>query len=284
MRFQRVLRISRPRFWIYELGPYMIGLLAWLFATQASFEQAPWLLIGIFALYFVIPANIWIYGINDIYDYETDKLNPKKQWYEALVEPREHKKLWAWILLTTIPFVLLLPMNIPAIVAFILFLFFSGQYSAKPIRAKGIPIIDTMFSAGHYIATAAFGFLLVAPDSLLNWSYLIAGIAWAMAMHAFSAVPDIKADKDGGVATVATLLWAKPTIVFCLLLYALAGLLAYWAHMQIIGWLSIIYVVLMWFSLVQFNKKDIFFIYKWFPWINTLSGMILFFLVLLKIL
>lgn len=117
-------------------------------------------------------------------------------------------------------------MNIPAIVAFVLFLFFSGQYSAKPIRAKGIPIVDTMFSAGHYIATAAFGFLLIAPDSLLNWSYLIAGLARAMAMHAFSAVPDIKADKDGGVDTVATLLGAKPTIVFCLILYALAGVLA----------------------------------------------------------
>jgi 4-hydroxybenzoate polyprenyltransferase len=32
----------------------------------------------LFGLYFLIPANIRIYGINDIYDYETDKLNPKK--------------------------------------------------------------------------------------------------------------------------------------------------------------------------------------------------------------
>ena len=27
MKLSRVLRISRPRFWIYELGPYMIGVL-----------------------------------------------------------------------------------------------------------------------------------------------------------------------------------------------------------------------------------------------------------------
>gem|GEM_PF-2635403 len=35
MKLMRVLRISRPRFWIYELGPYMIGIIAaLLYANQ----------------------------------------------------------------------------------------------------------------------------------------------------------------------------------------------------------------------------------------------------------
>ena len=91
MKLSRVIRISRPRFWIYELGPYMIGVLGAIL-THQEIMQNPAIdgltvgqlfmkhavIIGIFALYFLIPANIRIYGINDIYDYETDKLNPKK--------------------------------------------------------------------------------------------------------------------------------------------------------------------------------------------------------------
>jgi lycopene elongase/hydratase (dihydrobisanhydrobacterioruberin-forming) len=71
-------------------------------------------IIAIFAAYFLISANIWIYGINDIYDYETDKLNPKKtEGYEALVTPPEQKSLWKRILWTTLPFLISLPWPIP---------------------------------------------------------------------------------------------------------------------------------------------------------------------------
>ncbi len=78
MRLARVLRISRPRFWIYELGPYMIGVLGAILITNQSRGVLDFWTILLFGFYFLIPANIWIYGINDIYDYETDKLNPKK--------------------------------------------------------------------------------------------------------------------------------------------------------------------------------------------------------------
>ncbi len=78
MKLSRVLRISRPRFWIYELGPYMIGVLGAILTSQQSRETINLWRVFLFGFYFLIPANIWIYGINDIYDYETDKLNPKK--------------------------------------------------------------------------------------------------------------------------------------------------------------------------------------------------------------
>ena len=163
MKFTRVLRISRPRFWIYELGPYMIGILWGLISINAlaasisqsgatSYSREPLFAalprIIIFAFYFLIPANIWIYGINDIYDYETDKLNPKKmEWYEALVHPKEQPALWRRIAWSTIPFFLALqylncnPFDVgqcawgltqhitrSTIISFLAFLYFAGQY------------------------------------------------------------------------------------------------------------------------------------------------------------
>ena len=75
MKLKRILKISRPRFWIYELGPYIVGVVA-----AAQSDHFVWLFpaVIIFFIFFAYPANIYIYGINDIYDYETDKLNPKK--------------------------------------------------------------------------------------------------------------------------------------------------------------------------------------------------------------
>jgi 4-hydroxybenzoate polyprenyltransferase len=32
-----------------------------------------------FALYFTFPANLFVYGVNDFADYDTDKFNSKKQ-------------------------------------------------------------------------------------------------------------------------------------------------------------------------------------------------------------
>lgn len=305
MKLSRVIRISRPRFWIYELGPYMIGVLGAIYTLNMipyngfafsipigiSAFISNSIIILLFALYFLIPANIWIYGINDIYDYETDKLNPKKvEWYEALVEPKEQKSLWRWILLTTLPFLIILLykwlwiMNYELRISFLAFLFFSGQYSAKPIRAKARPIFDSFFSAWHYIATAVFGYLLVNPTWDINRFYIVAGMARAMAMHAFSAVPDIQADKDAKLATIATWLWWKATIRACFGLYLVASILSYSFLWRISILLWVVYCGLMiWAATLYGDEKKIFTLYKRFPWINTVSWMILFFVVLLKI-
>jgi len=46
------------------------------------------------------------------------------------------------------------------------------------------------------------------------------------ASHAFGAVQDIRADKEAGIGSVATVIGAKPTVVLALVMYLAAGLLA----------------------------------------------------------
>ena len=83
--FRFLLKVSRPRFWLYVFGPYLVGLAAGASARE-DFLQFK---VFAFALYFLLPANLLIYGVNDIFDFETDKLNPKKQDYEILVQPAD---------------------------------------------------------------------------------------------------------------------------------------------------------------------------------------------------
>jgi 4-hydroxybenzoate polyprenyltransferase len=285
MNTKKILNISRPRFWIYEIGPYIVGV-----AAAASSNYSIWLVpaIIIFFIFFTYPANIYIYGVNDIYDYETDKLNPKKISYESLVYPEEHKPLLKHIFFVNTPFLIygLFTLSFQALIALCLFFFFAGFYSAKPIRAKARPILDSIFSAGHYVATGVFSYILVAQilDIKISWLVVficaIASIAWAISMHAYSAVPDIKADKDANLETIATKLGKKKTIYLCAFLYILSAILVY----QYIGVISLllglVYVHLMYKSL-NTNDDELFKIYTYFPIINSLSGMIIFFTVLL---
>jgi 4-hydroxybenzoate polyprenyltransferase len=286
VKLQRLLNISRPRFWIYELGPYLIGITA---AAQGTYSLAYLIPSFLFFLFFTYPANIYIYGINDAYDYETDKLNPKKVSYESLVMPEEQKKLLIHIALVSLPFLLyaFVTLSIAALVAFGAFFFFAGFYSATPIRAKTKPFLDSIFSAGHYIATAAFSYIFLTD--LMNRDYsndalvlcILAGMCWAIAMHAYSAVPDIKADSDAGLKTIATTLQKRGTIVLCAGLYAFSGILSF-PYLGIISIiLALFYVGFMLMSL-RTTDDELFRIYTYFPIINTVSGMIIFFIILFR--
>ena len=69
-----LIKVIRPRFWLYIFGPYLVGLAAGA-SSRVDFLRFDALLFG---LYFLFPANLLIYGINDIFDFETDRRNPKK--------------------------------------------------------------------------------------------------------------------------------------------------------------------------------------------------------------
>lgn len=270
MNFKEVLRISRPRFWLYEAATFgLVGTVSAMSGLSFFSDWRYW----VFALYFLIPANILIYGINDIFDYETDKLNPKKgdNAYEALVPPERQKALWKWILLTNIPFFLFVPLTLPLILSFFAFVFFASFYSAEPIRAKAKPVIDSLFSAGHYVATGVFGYYF-AGGTEFPLVGIIAGMCWAVAMHAYSAVPDIKADLQAGLHTIAIMIGEKRTIALCWFLYALAGYLV----RDIIPIASFIGVAtfsyFMWRSQRAKTPEALFKLYTYFPLINTIIG------------
>ncbi len=279
MTFKKIISISRPRFWIYEFGTFLFGVLAGATAVQSLLDP----LVLLYGFYFLLPANILIYGINDIYDYETDKLNPKKNAYEELLTPAEHKTIWKSIIFTTTPFVLV-SLFIPssAFWAFCFFIFFATFYSAKPIRAKTKPFFDSFFSAGHYIATGVFGYYLNGGTTF-PYIGVIAGMLWAIAMHAYSAVPDITADSQAGMQTIATKFGGLKTLVLCALFYVAASVLAYSILGIIALFCGLVYLALMIISIKKRNSPDeLFRIYTFFPYINMTIGMIITIVFLLR--
>lgn len=270
MNLKQILNISRPRFWLYEMGTYFIGVLV---ATNflGDFLRPEILIFGFF---FLIPANILIYGVNDIFDYETDKLNPKKVEYEALLVPEKHKSVWVWVLATNIPFVIYaFSLSAKTGIYLLIFYFFAFFYSATPIRAKIRPFFDSLFSAGHYIFTGVFGYFLAGGEGFPLVGF-IAGVLWAMAMHAYSAVPDIKADTDAGLRTIATWLGRDTTIIMCLIFY-IASAALFSTLVGVFPLLAVlVYVGLMIWSLKEKDDSKLFKIYTYFPWVNFVTPMV----------
>ncbi len=266
-------KISRPRFWPYLFGPFIIGL------TSANNYSNWWLLI-IFGLYFSFPANLLIYGVNDIFDYETDKLNPKKLTYESLLKPVHQKNLLKLILLFNLPILLLVIfMPMAGLLSLLAFWFFGIFYSSPPIRAKTKPFLDSFFNI-LYIFPALVSYGIIS-NQFPPFVIFLSATLWCMAMHAYSAVPDIESDRKAKISTIATVLGSKLTLIFCLGAYVGSAILTY----QWLGIFSVfaglVYATIVIISLLR--QAEIFSLYKVFPYINLAVGAGLFFWIVLVV-
>ena len=214
------LAVSRPRFWIYTGGTYVVGYALGMESWLAFFRPE----YILFLLYFFVPANVIIYGVNDYFDEETDRTNPKKNEKEHRLGGGERRDLRTLLLAVTGFSLALLPfMDTVGRLVFLGFLFLASFYSAPPLRFKEIPFLD--FSSNMlYIMPGIFG-LSLAAGALPPLVLVIAGYLHIAAMHLFSAIPDIDCDRRAGITTTAVLLGRKPSLLLCLGFWTLLSLL-----------------------------------------------------------
>jgi 4-hydroxybenzoate polyprenyltransferase and related prenyltransferases len=212
---------SRPLSWINTAFPFAA---AYYLTTR---EVDLTLVIG--TLFFLIPYNFAMYGINDVFDYQSDLRNPRKGGVEgALLDPRWHRPvLWLSGILA-LPFVVYLVAigSWPSWIALAVSLFAVVAYSAAGLRFKERPVLDSLTSSTHFTSPAVYGLLLAGAEvtpALL--ALLAAFFLWGCASHAFGAVQDVVADREGGIASIATVVGARPTVRLSATLYLLAGIL-----------------------------------------------------------
>lgn len=261
-----ILRLSRFRFWIYAAGPYVIGYT--LGASGFSDFLRPEYYV--YLLYFFIPANIIIYGVNDYFDTETDLLNPKKDAKELRVVGPERARLRRLLIgVIALSLALMLTQEVGAMLLFGGFLFLAIFYSAPPLRFKSKPFLD--FASNYlYIMPGLFGHYL-ASGGLPNGLIMLAGFMHIAAMHIFSAIPDIEYDRRTGILTTPVFIGYAP---------ALSLVTVFWSGLSILtitltsfhplSLLSIIYPIIP--MMVGVFKQDINRIYWTLPYINTILG------------
>ena len=216
---------SRPLSWVNTAFPFAAAYLL----TAREIDVT--LVVG--TIYFLIPYNLAMYGINDVFDYESDLRNPRKGGVEgALLDRRMHRPTIIAAIATNVPFLvylvlvgsslswLVLAVSVFAVVA----------YSAPVLRFKERPFLDSVTSSTHFVSPAVYGLVLAgAVFTPQLWAVLGAFFLWGAASHAFGAVQDVIADREADISSIATVIGARWTVRLAVIAYVAGGVLLLFA-------------------------------------------------------
>lgn len=269
--------ISRPRFWMYLVGPALVGVaslpspLAWLENPAHVALLLAW----------TFPANMLLYGCNDLSDEDTDTLNVKKQGYEVGMEQRRRT---GTLLLVAGCSALLAGAAVStgntAVMGWVTTFFaLAIGYSVPPLRCKARPYLDSLSNVLYILP----GFAITATVSMpIAPSVFFGGWCWAAAMHLFSAIPDIVPDSLAKLSTTAVVLGKHRALMACSALWLIAAICAASTPaVGMLGWLGVIYVLIP-LLLLKAPDAALFKAYAAMPLVNTVLGGMLFWSILLS--
>src|SRR5215203_2991675 len=212
----------------------------WLAGDLWRWEAAPIL------LWLTLPFNLLIYGVNHVFDQETDARNPRKGTLEgAKIDRSEVRPIAFGVIVSNVPFLVYFVLFVPpsAVIWMLLYALLFVGYSVPPARFKARPYLDSL-------SNAAYAFPLVFVPLGLGegpvWPAALGLMAWSAAKHTFDAVQDVDEDRRAGITTTAVrvgpdgvvfwsgALWSLATACFAfvsvpvaLLNAAIAGTLLY---------------------------------------------------------
>lgn len=261
-RLHYLFVLSRPRFWLYLAGPVLVGVVYAAGDAGELLAPAP---LALFA-YFLVPANVYLYGINDVFDADLDAENPKKDGREVRYGGQRYVLAAVAVSAVAIlPVVALVePIAWPWLAGFLVL---ATAYSAPPVRLKTTPFLDSL-SNGLYVLPGAAAYAAVAgthPPAIA----VAGGWAWAMAMHAFSAIPDVEPDRRAGIRTTATVLGERSTLVYCGVCWTVAAV-AFALYHPLAGAAFALYPLLL--AGIAASGIAVARAYWWYPAINAAVG------------
>jgi len=257
-----LFRLSRPRFWLYLAGPLVVGV-AYAAATPGALFSP--VAVALFA-YFLLPANVLLYGVNDVFDADVDEENPKKEGRE--VRYRGDRLVPAAVVVAGALGAAFLPVVPPtAAAAMAAFLLLAVEYSAPPFRFKSTPFLDSL-SNGLYVLPGVVGYAAVA-GAAPPAAAVAGGWLWTMGMHTFSAIPDIGPDRAAGIETTATRLGERRTYLYCGLCWLAAAAVFGTVHPFFAAALAVYPPFVAFVALTDVSVERA---YWWFPALNTAVG------------
>lgn len=218
----QLFKVSRPISWINTAYPFAAGYLLLGGSVDAVF------VIG--SLFFLIPYNLLMYGVNDVYDYESDIRNPRKNSIEGAVEDRRfHPTILKAAGGLSLPFIIVLGVLSawPAAVTLLVVVGSVLAYSMKGLRFKEKPFLDSITSSLHFTGPLLYAMALLGFPAAA-WPCAIALFIWGIASHAFGAVQDVIPDREGGLHSIATVIGARATVIFSAAGYVTASVLIGW--------------------------------------------------------
>ncbi|MCK9368952.1 UbiA family prenyltransferase [Candidatus Dojkabacteria bacterium] len=254
-----ILKTSRPILWLMH---YCEFLLAMLFIDS-------WHLLSPINLYFIIffgpILSIFIYGLNDYSDYDSDIINDRKDGIFGLKHKENNKNflLYSSLIIGGIFIVSTLFFNIYAFLLALFISFLLIFYSIRPLRFKNIPILDNITGGGLYGCLLVPTAFLIAGGKVENL-YLLKDViiylfAGGFAFQALGAIFDEVPDKKSNARTSATFFGKRVVIIYTSIILIIAIFILNVLFFKIVLLSLLIYSITITFTKLNESK----FIKKW---------------------
>ena len=202
---------------IFNLGLLLGGILIGLYyiPNNLTTDIFSWLVLMNLLLSVLF---VWLFSvvINDIEDYEIDKISNKNR---PLVIKTISRKIYLNYGLIFLFLSLLLSITVSSIIFLIILLYslLTAIYSKYPFKLKRIPWIAGGVSALASLLFFLIGYILITGDQMVEsfpWVIvLFLFISYALVLP-IKDLKDIKSDKDNDILTIANLLGEKKARVY----------------------------------------------------------------------
>lgn len=210
-------------------------------------------------------------------------MNRKKRTKEHLAENKERTQLRNIVIISLIISLIMVAFQKTTTLTLLLllFIFLSVFYSTPPLRFKAKPFIDFLSNI-LYIVPGIYAYNQ-ATGKLPELIIILGLFTWAMAMHLFSAIPDINPDKKAKLKTTAVVIGKNNSLILCTILWTFFSISLLTTTLPIVfKILAFIYPLMPFFLL--FSKANIEKTYWYYPYINTIAGFAAFIFYFIKLL
>lgn len=230
-----LLQTSRPIGWLVSVGLFRIGM---------AYGNIPDRAVTIaLTVALSMPFGLYLFGINDLADQHSDRLNPRKgTWLHGarLLGARQRQIRTGTIVSACVllGLALMLPTLPAAVLVTIVAL--GWAYSMRPLRLKEVPLADGLTTAAIMIGLLGLGYWVDGSwREVPAESYAV--VPTLASLHIFGTVVDEPSDRAAGHRTLAVRIGPRRTLLvaFAMSLLGLATVfvLSYaWPIALYIGW------------------------------------------------
>jgi 4-hydroxybenzoate polyprenyltransferase len=216
-----LIQVSRPIIWpvlplVYGLGMHE----AHAPLTAAAVVQM---------LLLTFPMNLVGCGLNDIYDYESDRRSLRRRAVWGAVVGEEDRQQIFRAVLAMIPLIVFsacLTRNWINVVATVLLILIAWLYSAPPARLKERPPFDSISNGlGYFLLPFVMGYSLAADPRSMPLRYYLLALC-VCGVHALATAADYDADRAAGHKTMAVVFGRRAAAVVAFTAFLITWLLA----------------------------------------------------------
>ena len=145
------------------------------------------------------------FSINNYYDIDSDRRNPKKIHYNAMASDRISRQTGVFlnIIFVVVPLVVSFLFKLEVFFFCALLLFWMWIYSSPPLRLKGRPGVDILWHFVAFLLLIMWGSLIAGSITLINWLVAISIGVFSCIAQIMNHMGDYEFDKESGTKTYA---------------------------------------------------------------------------------